>query len=81
MCAASVYPEPGSNSLVYGIYIFLFRDIINLILFANLICFLLFFLVLSIGLIEITAWSLKGYLLFTFQCSCSLRFRREHFLF
>ena len=21
MCAASVYPEPGSNSLVYGIYI------------------------------------------------------------
>ena len=23
MCAASVYPEPGSNSLVYGIYIFI----------------------------------------------------------
>ena len=24
MCAASVYPEPGSNSLVFGIYIFFY---------------------------------------------------------
>ena len=35
MCAASVYPEPGSNSLVFGIYIFYY---INL-LFVFYTCF------------------------------------------
>ena len=56
MCAASVYPEPGSNSLVIFIY-----SSPWLILFLK---FIFFVLVIS----NCTAWSLKD-ILFTFQCA------------
>ena len=69
MCAASVYPEPGSNSLVNGIYsshismlpIYLFLSYLALY-FADL--FFIDSLLLSLLLVSF----LKG-LLFTFQCT------------
>ena len=84
MCAASVYPEPGSNSLVFGIYILSFDlyksfftssflDLDKLISFS--LFFNLFgntFFVLPLGY-----FSLKDSL-FTFQCT--LLFLTERFV-
>ena len=77
MCAASVYPEPGSNSLVNGIYsshismlpIYLFLSYLALY-FAD--HFFIDSLLLSLLLVSF----LKG-LLFTFQCTflCCYPFR------
>ena len=69
MCAASVYPEPGSNSLVNGIYS---SHISMLPIYLFLSCLALYFadhffidsLLLSLLLVSF----LKG-LLFTFQCT------------
>ena len=74
MCAASVYPEPGSNSLVNGIYpshismlpIYLFLSYLALY-FAD--HFFIDSLLLSLLLVSF----LKG-LLFTFQCTFLLLF-------
>ena len=69
MCAASVYPEPGSNSLVNGIYsshismlpIYLFLSYLALYFAEH---FFIDSLLLSLLLVSF----LKG-LLFTFQCT------------
>ena len=65
MCAASVYPEPGSNSLVI-VFIFKMYFYININLFLQ-IRFNLFrvfdslILKFTFGNTSITAWSLKGF--------------------
>ena len=64
MCAASVYPEPGSNSLVFGIYIFVsFETSINLHLSFSSFIFSFF------GSTITTAFGFSKGLLFTFQCT------------
>ena len=65
MCAASVYPEPGSNSLVFGILIS-----INILFKLSLLAHLIFKNYLVI--LCITAWSFKGFycLLFNVLFKC-----------
>ena len=69
MCAASVYPEPGSNSHVIGIYIYIFRcsyiSFLTLKVFDSSFTLSRFFYFGSFT----TALLVSQSLLFTFQCA------------
>jgi hypothetical protein len=69
MCAASVYPEPGSNSHVNGIYICIFLcSYISFLTKVYLALFLRFRVYFFLGSFT-TALLVSQSLLFTFQCA------------
>ena len=72
MCAASVYPEPGSNSHVYCIYIVKYKSKLIFILVFFQVEFLTLGLLYQFGSTNYYRLVLKGYcLLFNVLFSCS----------
>ena len=69
MCAASVYPEPGSNSLIL-VSIFTLSSYINQVCFSSFEFFIVWQYITTAGCFLIQN------LLFTFQCTFSFRLER-----
>ena len=69
MCAASVYPEPGSNSLIL-VSIFTLSSHINQVCFSSFEFFIVWQYITTAGCFLILN------LLFTFQCTFSFRLER-----
>ncbi len=83
MCAASVYPEPGSNSLVFGIYIFEVFLLLSYKSFFKLSLNLASFSFLFVFFGSTNNYRLIGLskdLLFTFQCTFLFPFLTERFV-
>ena len=65
MCAASVYPEPGSNSHVYCIYIFKYKSKLIFILVFSSWVLTLWITFFHLVVLITTAWFLKDIVYFS----------------